>query len=249
MPVLTNKTGGRRHFRPQGTPSAPARPRPRARRGCPEPQQQPCAPPSSGSPRPHRHFEPHIRANGISGDGLQLSQAGSVFEPQLPKLCPCLRSCQCPPTTAADLPMLVRKVVRQRRRGRGRVLAELAQRLSGRAAHLQALVLPDHTATSSPTSMQSASLATDCNCGRPGPCLSCDSRSCAPACDRASAHQPPRRTPASSSSRHFVSAGTAEAACSPRLPRATVAARRTSELWFSPTTPPLRAPHPCNRHL
>ena len=91
---------------------------------------------------------------------------------------------------------------------------------------------PEHTATSCPASVQPASLATDCNCRRPGPCLSCDSRSCAPACDRASAHQPPRRTSSSSSARHFVSAGTAVAACSPSLTRAKAAAWRTSALWF-----------------
>ena len=172
-----------------------------------------------------------------------------MFELRFPQLCPCLRSCQCSPTTAADVIILVRNALRQRRYGRGRVLAKVAQSLSGTAAHLRALVLPDHTATSSPTSVQPASLATDCNCRMPGPCLSCDSRSCAPACDRARAHQPPRRTYSSSSARHFVSAGTAEAACSPSLPRASAAEPRTSELWFSPTTPPLRAPHPCNRHL
>ena len=187
--------------RAQGSSSAPARPRPRARRACPEPQRQSRAPPSSGSPRPHRHFEPHIRATGISGDGLQLSHAGSVFELRFPQLCPCLRSCQCSPTTAADVIILVRNALRQRRYGRGRVLAKVAQSLSGTAAHLRALVLPDHTATSSPTSVQPPSLATDCNCRRPGPCLSCDSRSCAPACDRASAHQPPRRTSQSSCAR------------------------------------------------
>ena len=114
VPVFTNHRGGRLHRRAQCTSSAPARPRPRARRACPEPQRQSRAPPSSGSPRPHRHFEPHIRATGISGDGLQLSQAGSVFELRFPQLCPCLRSCQCSPTTAADVCILVRKVVRER---------------------------------------------------------------------------------------------------------------------------------------
>ena len=84
---------------------------------------------------------------------------GPCFELRFPQLCPCLRSCQCSQTTPADVYILVRKGLRQRRHGRGRVLAEVAQSLSGRAAHLRALVLPDHTATSSPTSAQTASLA------------------------------------------------------------------------------------------
>ena len=60
--------------------------------------------------------------------------------------------------------------------------------------------------------------------------MSCDCRSCAPACDRSSAHKPPRRTPQSLSARHFASAGTAGAACTRRLPSTPPASGRLAHL-------------------
>ena len=66
---------------------------------------------------------------------------GPCFELYFPQLFSCLRSLLCAQTTAADAAILVRKALRQRRHGRGRVLAELAQRGRGRAAHVAVGVL------------------------------------------------------------------------------------------------------------
>ena len=57
---------------------------------------------------------------------------GPCFELRFPQLCSCLRSLQCAPTTAADVISLVRKALRKRRRGRGRVLVRVRGVVLGR---------------------------------------------------------------------------------------------------------------------